>query len=69
MNKIIKQCPFCGSDNVKDMLMPGYRWGAVRCMQCHTVGPCADSFFCYGDDAEWRRESIDKWNNRVEEQK
>ena len=54
MNKELKNCPFCGSDNITKSLLPGLNW-VVGCNNCG----CRTPEYSHSCDA------VSTWNRRV----
>ncbi|MBQ7216955.1 MAG: Lar family restriction alleviation protein [Synergistaceae bacterium] len=52
----LESCPFCGSDNVSQVLMPGFSW-IVGCNECG----CRTSEYTHSADA------VTAWNRRADQ--
>lgn len=55
----LRNCPFCGSDNVKINYPYSYAESSVSCVQCYGCG-CTTAVFDSEDKA------IEAWNQRCE---
>lgn len=63
MTEPLKNCPFCGSDNI--YYVSCYPWGAYSCKGCDADGPpIRREEDCKFDDIIRMNEAIKAWNER-----
>lgn len=54
----LNPCPFCGSDDLSEIIVDNIDYAQIRCADCHAAGPVADLVGDY-------RRAAAAWNRAV----